>query len=125
MNPRQLPEAELAILEVLWNCECASTREITQTVYGEVSASKMASVQKLVERLESKDCVKRDRSQRAHTFLAAVSRDDVVAEKAQALADQFCDGKIAPLVSTLLRSTDMSAAEREKLRQLIDELWPE
>lgn len=125
MSPRQLPEAELAVLEVLWACESASTREITEAVYGEVSASKMASVQKLVERLENKDCVERDRSQRAHKFLAAVSRDEVVAEKAQALADQLCDGKLAPLVSTLLRSAELSATERKKLRQLIDELWPE
>ncbi len=125
MKPKQLPEAELAILEVLWRCEAASTREITQEVYGRVTASKMASVQKLVERLEKKDCIVRDRSQRAHTFSAAVTRDDVVATKAQALADQFCDGKIAPLVSTLLRSANMSAAERKKLKELIDELWPE
>lgn len=122
---KHLPEAELAILEVLWTQGQATTREITLAIYGDVAPSKMATVQKLVERLESKDCVSRDRTQRAHAFVAKVTREDVVAEKAQALADQLCEGKIAPLVTTLLRSAEITPTERKKLRRLIDELWPE
>jgi BlaI family transcriptional regulator, penicillinase repressor len=85
----------------------------------------MASVQKLLERLESKGCVSRDRRERAHRFGSLVSRDDFLRHRLQGLADRLCDGAIAPLVTTLLRSKkDLSKKNAEQLRQLIDELWP-
>jgi predicted transcriptional regulator len=64
----------------------------------------MASVQKLLERLEAKGCVSRDRRERAHRFGALVSREDFLRHRLKGLADRLCDGAIVPLVTTLLRS---------------------
>ena len=54
-------DTELAILQVLWDRGQASVRELTEQLYSEYSSSQHATVQKLLERLEAKDCVRRNR----------------------------------------------------------------
>lgn len=118
-------EAELSVLEVIWGRGDATTREIALATYGQASDSKLASVQKLVERLEAKGCVGRDRGERAHRFRALVSRDEFLADRVRGLADRLGDGALAPLVTALLRSGRGFTPEHgAELRRLIDELWP-
>ncbi|HUT89943.1 MAG TPA: BlaI/MecI/CopY family transcriptional regulator [Thermoguttaceae bacterium] len=124
MRLDQVTEAELSILQVLWERGEAITREIAAALYEEVTDPKMASAQKLLERLEAKGCVQRDRSGRAHRFRALVSREDFLRSRLQALADRLCDGALVPLVTTLLRSKGVSRREREELRKLVNALWP-
>ena len=51
----------------------------------------MASVQKLLERLEAKGYVSRDRRERAHRFHARVSREEFLRHRLPGLADRLCD----------------------------------
>jgi BlaI family transcriptional regulator, penicillinase repressor len=120
----QITDGELSILQVLWDRGEATSREIAIALYEEVTDPKIASVQKLIERLEGKGCVDRDRSQRAHRFRASISHEQFLRSRLQALADRLCDGALAPLVTTLLRSKGLSRSEREQLRKLIGDLWP-
>ncbi len=124
MNIEQVTDGELSILEVIWDQTDPTSRDIALATYKQVSDSKMATVQKLLERLEAKGCVARDRSERAHRFRALVSHEDFLQNRLRALADRLCDGAIAPLVTTLLRSKRLSKKNRDQLRQLIDKLWP-
>ena len=123
MRLDQITDAELSILQVLWDRGEAGTREIAAALYEEVTDPKMASAQKLLERLEAKGCVQRDRSERAHRFRPLVSREDFLRSRLQALADRLCDGALAPLVTTLLQSKGLSRRERQELRKLISALW--
>lgn len=124
MKLEQVTDGELSILEVIWDQQDPTSRDIAEAIYQQVSDSKMATVQKLLERLEAKGCVARDRRERAHRFSALVSREDFLQNQLRALADRLCDGAIAPLVTTLLRSKGFSKKNRDQLRQLINELWP-
>ena len=125
MEIEPVTEGELAILEVIWERGNPISREITAAIHSKVTDSKMASVQKLLERLEAKGCVRRDRTDRAHRFEALVSREDFLRDRLQGLADRLYDGSIAPLVTTLLRSkAGFSAEQGAEVRRLIDELWP-
>ena len=124
MKIDQVTDGELSILQVIWKQKAPTSREIATELYEEVTDSKMASVQKLIERLEAKGCVARDRSERAHRFCALVSHEEYLRSQLHAMADRLCDGAVAPLVSTLLTSKDLSRKNRDQLRQLIDELWP-
>lgn len=124
MKLDRITDGELSILQVLWERGEATSREITAALHEEVTDPKMASVQKLIERLEGKGCVLRDRSERAHRFRALVSHEYFLRSRLQALADRLCKGAIAPLVTTLLRSEPLPKKEREQLRKLIGDLWP-
>ena len=124
MKLDQITDGELSILQVIWDQGEATTREITTVVHEEVTDPKMASVQKLLERLESKGCVHRDRSERAHRFRPLVSREEFLHSRLQALADRLCHGALVPLVSTLLQSKGLGRSEREQMRKLVNDLWP-
>ena len=124
MKLDRITDGELSILQVLWERGEATSREITTALHEEVTDPKMASVQKLIERLESKGCVERDRSERAHRFRPLVSHERFLRSRLQSLADRLCDGAVAPLVTTLLRSERLPKKEREELRKLVDDLWP-
>jgi BlaI family penicillinase repressor len=124
MKLEQVTDAELSILEVLWTDGEATTRQLSSALYEEVTDPKLATVQKLTERLEAKGCVERDRSERAHRFRPLVSREQYLRSRLQSLADRLCDGALVPLVTTLLRSKGISRNDRKQLRKLIGELWP-
>ena len=119
--PSNVADAELAILEVLWDQGPATIRQITSKLYPQGSVSAYATVQKLLERLEGKGCVDRDRSGFAHEFNAAVSRRDLIDRRLQDVAEKLCDGSLTPLLMHLTQSTRLSVSERQELRKLLDE----
>ena len=124
MKLDQVTETELSILQVMWEQGEATSRDITEALYDEVTDPKVASVQKLLERLESKGCIERDRSERAHRFRPLVSHEEFLQYRLQSLADRLCGGSIAPLMSSLLLAKGISKKEQKELRELIDQLWP-
>ena len=67
-------EAELAVLDVLWDRGPTSAREITERLYPRGQPADVATVQKLLQRLEEKRFVCRDRRERVHQFSAAMAR---------------------------------------------------
>jgi len=122
-RPRQdVTDAELAILQVLWDRGQATVRELTEQLYSQYSSSQHATVQKLLERLEAKDCVRRNRSAWPHVFEAAIERGDLIDRKLQQTADKLCDGSIQPLLTHLVKGARLSAEQRQSLRMLLDEL---
>ncbi len=124
MKLEQVTETELSILQFIWEIGEPTSREIAEFLYEEVNDPKLSSVQKLLERLEAKGCVERERSQRSHRFRSLVSHDEFLAYRLKALADRLCDGSMAPLMSTLLQSQKISKREQKELRELVDKLWP-
>jgi BlaI family transcriptional regulator, penicillinase repressor len=123
-TPQDVTETELAILQLLWEQGAATIRQLTDALYPGGGTSHYATVQKLLERLEAKGCVRRQRSGTAHTFAAAVDRDELIGRRLQAMAEQLCGGSLTPLLTHLVRARKLSARDRQKLRTLIDELDP-
>ena len=115
-------DAELAVLQVLWDRGPATIRRLTDELYPEGSEVHYATVQKLLERLEDKGHVSRDRSTHAHTFRAVTDRDTLVGRRLRAVAEKLCGGLMAPLLTHLVRAETLTARERQELRTLIDEL---
>ncbi len=112
-------EYELAVLEVLWQRGAATIREITEEVYGEVSTTTYATVQKLLERLEKKGCVTRSRKPSAHVFRAKVDRSDLLDQGLEDLAEKLCDGSLTPILIHLVEHTKLKKRDLEILRRLI------
>jgi predicted transcriptional regulator len=114
-------DAELTILEALWNKGAATIAELTAAVYSKRTTSRYATVQKLLERLEAKGCVARDRSSFAHRFTAAIGRDELIGHRLRDVAEKLCEGSLTPLLLHLVGTTRLSPAERKRIHQMIDE----
>ena len=121
-TPQDITDAELSVLQVLWDAGPATIRQLADALYHDRSAAKYATVQKLLERLEDAACVTRDHSRPAHTFRAAVGRDDLIGRRLRDVAEKLCGGSLTPLLTHLVRTRRLSARERQELRALIDEL---
>jgi BlaI family transcriptional regulator, penicillinase repressor len=120
-EPLRVTDAELAILEVLWDQDGAVISEITARIYGQRTTSRYATVQKLLERLEAKGCVARNRSGFAHQFTATIARDELIGHRLQEVAEKLCEGSLAPLLLHLVEATKLSPQNRKRLLKLIDE----
>jgi BlaI family transcriptional regulator, penicillinase repressor len=121
-SPQDVTKTELAVMQVLWDRGPATIRQITDRLYPEGGPAHYATVQKLLDRLESKGLVTRDRTLPAHAFAAAVGRDDLIGRRLQAVAEQLCGGSLTPLLTHLVKARRLNARERQDLRDLIDEL---
>src|SRR5262245_13082608 len=115
-------DAEMAVLQALWDHQPATIRQLTDAVYPDANDAKYATVQKLLERLEEKGHVSRDRSQHAHQFTAMTSRDMLVGRRLRAMAEELTGGLMAPLLSHLVRAETLTPEERRELRDLINGL---
>ena len=93
----RLTDAEFAVLEPLWQHGPQTIRQLTARLYPGESVSDYATVQKLLERLEAKGCVRRDRSGLAHVFHAAVERAALIDDQLQDIADRLCAGSLLPV----------------------------
>ena len=117
---RDVTEAELAILQALWDGGPSTIRRLTELIYGEVGASSYSTVQKLLDRLEAKGCVSRNRNDGVHLFAATLRRDELIARRLRDVADTLCGGSLTPLLTHLVRSERLSEEERATLRDLIE-----
>ena len=121
-SPKDVTTAELAILEKLWEHESAAVKELSLWLYGASTPSDIATVQKLLARLENKGWVVRDRDHWPHLFRAAMDREELISQRLQSTADELCDGTLNTLLTHLVKSKDFSSRERKRLRKLLDEL---
>jgi predicted transcriptional regulator len=119
---QDLPDAELAVLQQLWEQGAATIRQLSETIYPQGTEAHYATVQKLLERLESKGCVRRDRRALAHVFTASIDRDALIGRRLEAVAERLCGGSLTPLLTNLVRSKRLTAKERRELRKLMDDL---
>src|SRR5436190_21974937 len=118
-NPEDVPDvtdAELAVLQALWERGPATIRQLTDALYPAGTEIHYATVQKLLERLEGKGHVRRDRSAHAHVFAATTDRGKLVGHRLRALAEKLCGGMMTPLLTHLVRAEALTAKERQELR---------
>jgi predicted transcriptional regulator len=125
---RTLPtitDAEWAVLQLLWERGPSSVRQLTDVLYPRGGASEFATVHRLLERLEAKGQVRRERGGGgAFVFHAVRPRDDVVGQQLEVLLDKLCGGSLQPLLSNLVRNRRLSADELRDLLALVDEAEP-
>jgi predicted transcriptional regulator len=118
---QDVTEAELALMQRLWDAGRASIRQLADDLYGQdAGPAQYATVQKQLERLEAKGFVARDRSLYVHVFSPAIDRDELIGRRIRAMAEKLCGGSLVPILSHLARSKGLSANERQALRELID-----
>ncbi|WP_165219809.1 BlaI/MecI/CopY family transcriptional regulator [Aquisphaera insulae] len=114
-------ETELAMLQVLWDRGEATRRQVADVLYPGGGEAHYATVQKLLERLENKGFVRKDRRDGLLIFAASVDREAFIARRLQGLAEALCGGSAASLAMNLVRSQPLSAAEIDELNAVLRE----
>ncbi len=118
---RDVTEAELGVLRILWDQGMTTIRQLTDTLYPGGGAAQYATVQKLLDRMEAKGLVRRDRSLFVHRFVPVLDRDQLIGRRLRSLVESLCDGSLTPLLTHLARAGDLTDGDRLALRAIMDE----
>ncbi|WP_420632705.1 BlaI/MecI/CopY family transcriptional regulator [Candidatus Palauibacter sp.] len=121
MTVPKLANAELAVMERLWEEGSLTARHLREQLYPDAAMSMHGTIQRLLQRLEDKGFIHRDRDRAAHVFTARISREVYACGRLEALADQVTGGSLMPMISHLVEERKLSDADMERLRQLLEE----
>jgi len=121
-TPKDVTDAELAVLQELWERGPAAIRQLTEVLYPQDVQTQYSTVKRLLARLEGKGFVRRDRREAVHRFHPIVDRDGLVGRRLQRLSESLCGGSISPLLTQLARSHNLTDEQRQALLALIEEL---
>ena len=122
---KNVTETELAVLKTLWEQGPSTIRRLTDRLYPEGDTAHYATVQKLLERLETKAYVRRRQEGRVNVYTAVVDLRELIADRLRDTAERLCEGSLTPLLTHLVGSAEFSTRELAELRQLLDRLDPE
>lgn len=114
-----LTEAELRIMNVLWDRRSATVHEVLQALR-EKPPLAYNSVLTIVRILEKKGYVKHLKDKRAHVYLPLVGREDATRFEVRHLVSRFFRNSHALLALNVLEETDIDAEELTRLRQLLE-----
>src|ERR1700731_3569083 len=116
-----LSKLELRIMEVLWNRETASIREIQET-FPEKQRPAYTTIQTTVYRLEGKKAVRRVKKVgNFHVFEAAVSRDAAQRKLIDELLALF-GGSTQPVMAHLIESGKLTLADVKEAEKTLRKL---
>lgn len=116
-----LANSELAIMDLLWKSNSLTAREIREKLYSNATKAQHGTVQKLLQRLEDKGFVVRDRSEFVHRFEAKVSRKQYAGSQLENLASKLTAGSLAPLITHLVETKKISNDDIEEIRSILEE----
>jgi predicted transcriptional regulator len=120
VNRPPLANAELAIMDLLWRNECLTARQIREQLYPDAARAQHGTVQRLLQRLEDKGYVERDRTIAVHFFAAAISRQTYAGAQLESLASKLTAGSFAPLITHLVEEKKLSRDEIDRIRAILD-----
>ena len=119
-NRQSITNTELSVLKALWDSGPLTARAIAEMLYGNCSESELGTVHSMLQRLERKKCILRDRSSHAHVFSSAVGRSEVAGQELEAMAKKLADGSMAPFLTHLVQANRLKQEEIDEIRRLLD-----
>lgn len=106
-------------MELLWREGSLTARQIREQLYPNATKAQHGTVQRLLQRLEDKAYVERDRSLPVLVFSAALSRQAYAASQLESVAARLTGGSITPLITHLVEEKRISPEEIEQLREIL------
>jgi predicted transcriptional regulator len=116
-----LANSELAVMELLWEQSGLTARKIRETLYPDESKAQHGTVQRLLQRLEEKGFVSRDKTLPVHLFSAEFSREAYASGQLESLTAKLTGGSIAPLITHLMEQERLTPEEIKRLRRILEE----
>ena len=114
-----LTEAELRIMNVLWEKGSATVHEVLQFM-PEKPGLAYNSVLTIIRILETKGYVKHVKDRRAHVFMPKIDRKDATRSEIRHLVSRFFGNSHEQLVLNILEEGSIDADELARVRQLLD-----
>lgn len=116
----KMTESEWSVLEVLWSGERFALGEIIKRLEP-ITGWRRNTVFTYLTRMEKKGLVSIDRSLEK-PYAAAVRREDCAMVERNDLLSRVYGGATGDLVAAFLKESSISTEERNRLRQMLDDM---
>lgn len=120
MPPRPT-EAELEILQVLWDRGAGTVRDVHEVLHQRDGTGYTTALKQL-QIMHDKGLVERDESQRAHVYRAAISKERTQKKFLSDMLQRVFDGSPSRLVLQALGDHKASREELREIRALLNRL---
>jgi predicted transcriptional regulator len=114
-----LTDAEAQVMAVVWRLASATVGDVVAAL-NERRAVTYSTVQTILRILESKGYVTHDKVARAFVYRPIVDEHQARRRALRHLVSRLFDGSPSLLVLNVLEDEEIDAAERERLKQLIE-----
>jgi predicted transcriptional regulator len=114
-------ESELEILQVLWEKQKATVREVHEILALTKDVGYTTTL-KLMQIMFEKGLVRRDESSKTHIYEPLASREKTQKQLVSRMVDTLFQGSPAQLVMQALGQHKTSAGELEEIQRLLDNL---
>jgi predicted transcriptional regulator len=119
-DPPRPTDAELEILTVLWNRGPSAVRDVHEAIAAR-KPTQYTTVLKTLQIMAAKGLVRRDETQRAHVYEAALPSEATQRQLAGDLLTRAFNGSARSLMMGALSSRKASKKELAELRKLLDD----
>lgn len=115
----RLPDAELEVMQALWGRKVypVSSVEIMEGL--EEKKWQLATLIKLLSRLEERGFVRREKEGRNNHYTPLVGREDYLAAESRSFLERLHGGSLPSLVAALVESRAISEADVEELAGIL------
>jgi predicted transcriptional regulator len=114
-----LTEAELRIMQVLWQLESGSVQQILDALPPQPALA-YNTVLTTIRILERKGYIGHDKDGRAHIFRPTVQRDEASRSEIRHLVSRFFRNSHEDLVLNILEDRGIASAELDRLRKMLE-----
>lgn len=116
----QPTKTELEILAVLWERETATVREVHERLDAKKPTG-YTTVLKLLQLMDEKQLVERDKTNRAHVYRAKIKRNETGRQMLGDVLEKVFGGSALKLVQQVLETETTSKEELKEIRRMIQE----
>ena len=117
---RRLPDAELEVMQALWDCEPPAARGDIQQRLPSSRPMAQTTVLTLLTRLAEKGFLRIDKVGRSSQYTPLVTRQAYLAQQSSRFLEKLCGGNLSTFASALCDS-GLTKEELQELSRLLEE----
>lgn len=107
-------------MECLWDGGRMTARDLREALYPDSTKAQHGTVQRLLQRLENKGFIERDRRLSVHFFSPKLSKEAYACGQLESLASKLTGGSLAPMITHLVEKNKISQSEIQRLRDILN-----
>lgn len=116
---RRLPDAELEVMQAVWDCEPPVSRADIEKIINERHPLATTTILTLLSRLTEKNALRTEKNGKSNLYTPVISRQDYLAAQSKSFVDKLCGGNMQ-LFATALCDSGLSREDIDQLRTLLE-----
>ena len=119
MAIRRLPDAELEVMQAIWECEEPVSRADIDVILKDTHPMALTTLLTLLTRLSEKGFIRIEKEGRSSRYYPLVSKQEYLAQQSNRFLQKLCGGSLSVIASALCDS-GLTKEELAELRSLLE-----